>query len=315
MHIFGVLLLLLFISACGRSDSNAGLPAEKEKYIPADGSNIEGLYMAKFFTINPGVNGTLPGSATLYRDEDKFMAYVRLFGGAPNAWHQQNVHAGKRCPNAGDDLNKDGYIDIEEGNRIWGEILLPLDANLKSQKAGKNIYPLADASGNYFYEQETSFDRLFSDLKSEDKDVNDQMLKLAPDQGLDLEGKVVVVMGTAENSVYPDSVATQDNRPVYQTLPIACGVFKRVTRIPGEAYDGDIPGPVGDVEPMPTEDVGTPVGTDNDSDGGYDRPDENEGRRWYERIIDWWRDTWERERGPRREQSWGNGDDDGWWIF
>lgn len=250
------------------------------------------------------------------------MAYVRLFGGAPNAWHQQNVYAGKRCPNAGDDLNKDGYIDIQEGNRIWGEILLPLDSNLKSQKAGKGVYPLADASGNYFYERETSFDRMFSDLKSADKDLNDQMLKLAPDQGLDLEGKVVVVMGTAENSTYPETVASQDQRPAYQTLPIACGVFKRVTRIPGEPYDGDIPGPVADPEPIPEGEVGTPVGTDNEPDNGYDDgyepryPGEprEEGPRWYERIIDWWRDTWERERGPRREQSWGNGDD-GWWIF
>lgn len=305
MHIIGVMLLFVFVTACGRSNSNAGMPVNEKKILPLDGSNIQGLYMAKFFTMNPGVNGSLPGSATLQRDHDKFLAYVRLFGGAPNAWHQQNIHVGSRCPNAGDDLNNDGYIDIEEGNRIWGKILLPLDANLNSQKRGSTIYPKADASGNYFYEREASFESLFDDLKSEDKDLGDRFVKIAPDKGLDFEGKVVVLLGTASDVSYPDSVASTDGRPVYQTLPIACGVFKRITHIPGEPYDGTIPGPVADVTPTPQGEVGTPVGTD------YDRPESR--TRWYDRIADWWRETWERERGNRR-QLWGNGEDR-WWNF
>lgn len=325
MHIIGVMLLLVLVGACGKSNSNAGMPVEKNKIIPLDGSNVEGLYMAKFFTMNPGVNGSLPGSATLFRHDDKFMAYVRLFGGAPNAWHQQNVYTGNRCPNAGDDLNQDGYIDIEEGNRIWGDILLPLDSNLRSQKSGANIYPMADASGNYFYERETSFEEMFNDLKSEDKNLNDDWVKLASDQGLDFEGRVVVVMGTASTVDYPPTVASLDNRPAHQTLPIACGVFKKVTQIPGEAYNGEIPGPVDGPAPVPEGEVGTPVGTeipDHEYDDGYEPryprspgPREEDGPRWYERIIDWWRETWERERGPRRRQNWSNGDDDGWWIF
>jgi hypothetical protein len=306
MHIIGVMLLLFFIVACGKSDSSAGMPVEKNKILPVDGSNIMGLYMAKFFTINPGVNGTLPGSATLQRQDDQFLAYVRLFGGAPNAWHQQNVHVGKRCPNASDDLNRDGYIDIEEGNLVWGKIILPLDSNLRSQKSGKNIYPIADATGSYFYERETSFEEMFNDLKSEDKDLNDPWIKLASDKGLDFEGKVVVVHGTASDIDYPPTVVSADNRPVFQTLPIACGVFKKVTKIPGEPYDGTIPGPI---DPEVSGDEGGPA-----NDPEYDEDRGNRNPHWYDRIINWWRETWERERGPRRRQDFGDGRR-GWWIF
>lgn len=311
MHIIGVLLLLSFVSSCGKSNSNAGLPEVKQKVLPVNGENINGLYMAKFFTMNPGVNGTLPGSATLQRQDDKFFAYIRIFGGAPNVWHQQNVHIGSRCPNAGDDLNGDGYIDIEEGNIVWGKVLLPLDSNIGSQSAGKNIFPIADASGTYFYERVTNFERMFEDLKTEDKNLDDNIAKLSPDQGLDFEGKVVVVHGTADTVVYPDTVATTERYKAHQTLPIACGVFTRVTSIPGQVEGGEeIPGPVGDVEetptPLPEEEIPVPeTPTEYPDDDEYDRDRERDDR-WYDRISDWWRSRWNRDRGSRRH-GWGDG--------
>lgn len=315
MHIIGVLLLLSFVSSCGKSNSNAGLPEVKQKVLPVNGENINGLYMAKFFTINPGVNGTLPGSATLQRQDDKFYAYIRVFGGAPNAWHQQNVHVGSRCPNAGDDLNGDGYIDIEEGNKVWGKVLLPLDSNIASQAAGKNIFPIADASGTYFYERVTSFDRMFDDLKTVDKNLDDNIAKLSPEQGLDFEGKVVVVHGTADTVIYPETVASADRRPPHQTLPIACGVFSKVTSIPGQVEGGEeVPGPIGDVEEAPVpvpeeipapETNPTPTPTDDWSDDDYN-DDRDRDDRWYDRISDWWRSRWNRDRGNRRH-GWGDG--------
>lgn len=312
MHVIGVLLLLSFVSSCGKSNSNAGLPEVKEKVLPVNGSNINGLYMAKFFTMNPGVNGTLPGSATLQRQDDKFYAYIRLFGGAPNAWHQQNVHVGTRCPNAGDDTNGDGYIDIEEGNRVWGKVLIPLDSNISSQSAGKNVFPIADATGTYFYERVTSFDKMFDDLKTTDKNLDDNISKLTPEEGLDFEGKVVVVHGTADTIIYPETVATTDRYEAHKTMPIACGVFSRVTKIPGELETGEIPGPTGEVEdgetPLPEEEFPVPeTPTDlPDNDDDYSDDDHDRRDRWYDRISDWWRSRWNRDRGNRRH-GWGNG--------
>ena len=303
MYIIGVLLLLSFVSSCGKSNSNAGLPEVKQKVLPVNGENINGLYMAKFFTINPGVNGTLPGSATLQRQDDKFYAYIRLFGGGPNVWHQQNVHVGSRCPNAGDDLNSDGYIDIDEGNKVWGKVLLPLDSNIASQAAGKNVFPIADATGTYFYERVTSFDRMFVDLKTVDKDLDDNIAKLSPEQGLDFEGKVVVIHGTADTIIYPDTVASTERYLPHQTLPVACGVFSRVTSIPGEVEGGEeIPGPVGDVQEAPVPET-NPTPTDDWSDDNNDRDHDD---RWYDRLSDWWRSRWNRDRGARRH-GWGDG--------
>lgn len=321
MHWFS-LLALLVMASCGKSPTNrAGVPVFEPKALPLDGSNVEGLYMAKFITLNPQVNGTLPGSATLQREGDKFFAYVRLFGGAPEGWHQQNVYEGTRCPTLNDDRNGDGYIDVVEGNAVWGKILIPLDSNLSSQKAGRNIYPMADASGSYFYERETSFKKLYRDLKSDDKDMNDDYVKLAPESGIDFTGKVVVVFGTASSVIYPATVASNDNRPVHQTLPIACGVFSQLTSIPGEPLPSEVPGPsapptgeIGEVPPE-TEPVPTPVpypGNDGRDDDYSSRRPERERSPWYRRISDWWRRTWENERGLRR-QEWSNGRE--WWPF
>jgi hypothetical protein len=303
MRVLGLLLLICFIiTSCGKSDSNAGMPLIEPKVLPVDGSNIEGLYMARFTTLNPHVNGTLPGSATLHRQEDKFYAYVRLFGGAPNAWHQQYIHEGSRCPNAGDDLNADGYIDVTESNKVVGRVLIPLDANISSQSAGKNIFPMSDEAGTYFYERVTPFQKLFNDLKDTDKNIFDNFMKLAPEDGLDIEGKVIVIHGASEDLSLPETVASTERRSQSQTLPIACGVFKPVTTIPGEPLGDEIPGPIGEVE----EGDSIPE-TERPDPDDYRRPDRREnGDRWYDRVIDWWRSRWNRDRGNRRP-VWGDG--------
>ena len=306
MRIFAIMLLFVFLISCGKSNSRAGYPRGEYKpiFLPTDGSNISGIYMAKFQTLNAQINGTVPGSATLYKKDDKFYAYVRLFGGAPRTWHQQHVHEGIRCPDLTDDINGDGYIDIEEGNKVWGKILLPLDSNISSQKSGSNIYPVADESGSYFYERTTNFEKMFQDLKSPAEDQNNNYRKLLPEEGLDFRGKVAVVLGTSETVIYPETVASADGRPVHQTFPVACGVFERVTEVPGEPHTDEIPGPVDDAQPE--EDTTVPENDNEDPEYDERQPPREEEDRWYDRVIDWWRDVWERDRGNRR-QRWGDG--------
>lgn len=310
MHLLGVLLLLGMISSCGKSDSNAGLPIVREKALPINGSNINGLYMAKFFTINPGVNGTLPGSATVQRQRDEIIAYVRLFGGGAHTLHKQGIYDGRRCPNAGDDLNRDGYIDMEEGSKVWGRLLIPLDSNINSQLAGKNTYPVGDATGTYFYEREASFNSMFRDLKSEDRNLTDGLEKLAPHEGLAIEGRVVVIQGSADTIVYPPTFAVQGNQTANQSAPIACGVFSKVTKIPGRVEGGEIPGPVGEPEgeddwtttDLPDEPTPTPTPVPRD-----EYAPENNDDDWYDRLRDWWRRRWNRDRGDR-DTGWGDED-------
>lgn len=309
MQFLGLAILLALVSSCGKSNSSAGLPIQKTP-LPVNGSNILGIYMAKFDTLNTSVNGNLPGSATLQRRDDKFHAYVRLFGGAPGGWHVQNIHTG-RCPTPSDDMNSDGFIDYEEAMRVLGPILLPLDSNLSSQNAGKNIYPIADSSGSYFYERMTSFSRMFEDLKKEDQDPTDNMTKLEADSGLDFTGKVVVIHGAPDTAELPETVVSDGQRPASQMLPIACGTFEQVRSIPGEPVPDTAPGPVGDGE-VSTPDPGPgPEPRPQPEPQPRPRPepeddDEEDDDNWYDRVIDWWRRTWENDRRGRR-QTWGNG--------
>lgn len=295
MRTFLVLILLVSISSCGKSDSSAGIPVRK-KILPVNGSNIVGIYMAKFETLNGNVNGILPGSATLQRQNDEFRAYVRLFGGGPNVWHRQNIYMGGRCPTISDDTNGDQVIDIAEAKAVIGKILIPLDANLNSQFAGRNIYPVSDSSGSYFYEREASFNLLFNDLKAEDNDLSDNMMKIPAASGLEFEGMVVMIQGTSETAPVPVTAVGEDGRSAIQSLPIACGVFGKVTSIPqGETDTSTIPGPT---EEPPTNPDIDPEDEDEET--------REERDRWYDRVIDWWRRSWNDDRDGRT-QDWGDG--------
>jgi hypothetical protein len=175
-----------------------------------------------------------------------------------------------------DDLNADGFIDIDEGMKVFGKMIIPLDANINSQGAGKNFYPLADLSGYYHYERIGSFERLFQDLYDEDKNLEDHIVKLAAGEPFTFEGKVVIVQGVAESTPLPSSIAVQERRRPFQTLPITCGIIRKVKEEPGTLDDGRIPGPIAPVEegqdrPAPPEEEdetsgGTASGTTGTND-------------------------------------------------
>lgn len=295
-----VALLGILASACGQKSSGKknesggntvpGRQGESTSHsVAPDGTNIDGYYLATFTTLNPHINGTIPGSATFYRKEDRFFAFLRLFAGAPKAWHQQKVYTGSRCPTPADDANNDGFIDIVEAEAVVGKVLIPMDADLGTQMSGRNFYPVGDLSGSYHYERVVSFSRFFNDLKGEDKVPEDNIIKLAPDQGLDIVGRVVMVQGTAETIEYPETVASTNRHKPFQTLPIACGIFKKNDVGPGTPYDETIPGPVADVEEgqdrpapddLPTGTSGSSgtTGTNESETGESETQDENGNR-------------------------------------
>jgi hypothetical protein len=281
------LAVLSLLASCGGgsgsgSSSSGSNERQMQEEAPIDGSNIDGHYQAKFITLNPHVNGTVPGSANFLRQDDKLFAYVRLFAGYPKAWHQQFVYTGSRCPTANDDTNLDGFIDIAEAEAVVGKILIPMDSDISSQSSGRRFFPLGDLSGYYHYERITSFRRFLSDLQAPDPDPNDDMVKLPEGEGLRITGKVFMVLGVAETVMLPETVATKERRRAFQTLPVACGVFEKVTGTPGRPYvEGELEGPVAEVEPdqdRPADDIpttttgGTTTGGsttgNNDSDDG-----------------------------------------------
>lgn len=289
MKVVSSLAALTLLASCGGSGGGGGSSSgsngrQMQEEAPVDGSNIDGHYQAKFVTLNPHVNGTIPGSANFLRKEDKLFAYVRLFAGYPKAWHQQFVYTGSRCPTQNDDTNLDGFVDIAEAEAVVGKILIPLDSDISTQASGRRFFPLGDLSGYFHYERITSFSRFLRDLQDEDKDPNDDMAKIPAGEGLRLAGKVYMVLGVAETVMLPESVATKERRRAFQTLPIACGVFEKVSGMPGRPYvDGEIIGPVADVDPnqdRPADDTipePTTGGSSGGSTGGSNESDDGDG--------------------------------------
>lgn len=278
-------VLFLFTSCGGDGDSGGSSGSgrreeENSTDLPADGSNIDGTYLATLKTLNSHVNGTVPSSVTFFRKDDKLMVFARLFAGGQRAWHQQAVYLGNRCPDMSDDKNKDGYIDIMEARKVLGQIIIPLDANITSQLGGRNFFPLGDMSGSYHYERVTSFRQFFRGLQGEDSDPEDNITTLKENQGLELIGKPVMIQGTADTVLYPETVETTPRHRPHQTLPVACGIFAKVTKDPGVPDSGRIPGPVAEVvddqdRPAP-EGEGEIPATTAGSQGGSNENEEGE---------------------------------------
>jgi len=210
--------------------------------------NEDGLYLAKFSTLNPQINGTIPGSLTFSLNGDRLLTFIRIFAGKPSTWHQQGVYHGMRCPNLEDDLNLDGFIDIEEAMNVTGKMIIPIDGNLDSQDAGANFYPISDNSGYYQYERLASLKRIQKDLKDEDLDQTDHIVKLNPSEELILSGRVVLILGVSEDTLLPETIVGLGKRKPYQVFPITCGIIQKLSTTPGTPNGEVIPGPVAEVE-------------------------------------------------------------------
>jgi hypothetical protein len=254
IKIFILIKALFLISSCGKKiadDKRSIARNQDEQTRTEDRGDFYGVYQAKFMTLNPHINGTIPGSANFFRkkDDENFYVYVRFFAGGANSWHMQHIYTGSRCPNLLDDKNSDGFIDIQEAEDIMENILIPLDSDLNSQDLGQRFFPISDLTGYYFYERVTNFDRFLNDLRSEDTTTEDNMIKLKVQEEFDLTGKTVLIQGVSENIKLPETVATKGKHRAYQTLPVTCGVFQKIEQAPGDPYVTDrIPGPIAEVE-------------------------------------------------------------------
>ncbi|HXH75623.1 MAG TPA: hypothetical protein VNJ08_11690 [Bacteriovoracaceae bacterium] len=270
---FAIVCLLTLLASCNKGSSGskaAILPTEPEQSLPEevkapaivlDGSNIQGVYLAKFTTLNPGIVGTIPGSAQFRRIDDRISAYVRLFAGSPDTAHFQNVHSGNRCPTMPeDDKNEDGFIDIKEALAVVGPVIIPLDADLTTQLSGNSLWSKSFPNGSYEYMVDTNFDGLLDDMRDEDENPRDNISKIASDAPFDLAGKVFMVQGVGPEKVLPESIASLPKYKNHQTFPIACGVYIPGPMESGTLYEDVITGPVAPVEE--TIDQPAPEGAD-----------------------------------------------------
>lgn len=236
MTSFPVILILFLIVACGKPDASKKVGSEE--ILKIDGSNIQGVYQTPLYALNMNTTLRSIGSAGIYRSYDSLKAFVKVYLGDRGVIHRQAIHLGLRCPDLGDDINGDGYVDLREAHFVLGNTIIPLDGDLGSQSEGSRWYPQGNGiAGGYFYEQTASFGRLFEDLRDVDPNSLDTIEKIPYDQGLSLHQKVVLILGISSNTWLPDSIDTMSGLTRHASLPIACGVLSRSDRFPSELYD------------------------------------------------------------------------------
>lgn len=233
-----LLLSVCLLSSCGKKDGDSsgssGNDIQSETAM-ADGSNIQGIYATTLLPVNNNIHMLKVGTAAFQRDGDIVTAYVKLKYGQRKTNLRQGIYTGTRCPEPTDDKNKDAYIDINEARPVIGKMIIPLDGVLDSQTEGSAGYPTGDALlGGFNYKTTGSFSRMFADLKNPDHDPNDNLVKLGADEGLSLQGKIVILHGINESVFLPPTAATTSEGSAYKTMPVACGVLKKVKVLPPE---------------------------------------------------------------------------------
>jgi hypothetical protein len=223
----------VLLSACGKESGGSKQVVSAPKAEPVElETEVFGTYAVKMKPLNEKIVGKVAGAATITREKDNFIVDIRM--SSVPAWilHTQSLHVGKACPTEANDLNGDGFIDIEEAQSSIGDVLIPLDGDLNTQKSRIGWYPVADQYGSYMYSETASYERMLADLQIVDEIKNDHVAKLSAGEKLNLLGRVVVIYGVPENSNLPDTVKSRGNLENYQTLPIACGVIQKMHQNP-----------------------------------------------------------------------------------
>lgn len=237
------LLSLSLLAACNSSNSNSDSSSaggsnnrvNQNESIQSDGSNVQGMYAGDLTPVNHNLHFRKVGVAMVQRDGDNFSAYVRLKNGPKEVSHKQAIYTGRRCPTLADDLNGDAFVDMREAMVAIGQVTIPLDSDLDSQDAGGNQYPNGGATGKYFYQQSASFDRMFADLKAPDTNPSDNVIKLGPDDGITLPGRVLIVQGIPKSTLLPDSINVPEVELMpNESLPVACAVLWKVNEVPAD---------------------------------------------------------------------------------
>lgn len=206
------LLLIFTLAGCGK-----GFKEEEQEQQEAS----PGRYEARLNPLNQKL-GRYRGWASVTISDNQFWARVKVDGPQTDDMHAQYVHLRGRCPNMGDDENRDGYLDFMEVYAVAGPILLPLDGNLNTQQKGLHEFPRMKRNGYYYYSEACNSQRLMDDIKAPDVIIRDMMTKLDGDD-LALDKRVLIIYGVSEKRKLPASVRSFDGYPTHATVPIACG--------------------------------------------------------------------------------------------
>ncbi len=224
-NLFLILPIASLLIACG-SDSG-GSSSSPTIHMAQEEQVTDGEYLAVLRPLNTHISGYFPfGNAEIEVTGDDFKVVTYLDDDA-QVTHIQSIHAGTRCPEAKDDSNGDGLVDINEAMAVVGKIVLPLDSDLSSQKAGEGEYPRGPS---HTYTEEASLTSIMEDLKNRTEEVPEHLMKLEDEQNLAIEGKVVLVLGASDRATLPETVGAAFGLTPQGALPIVCGVIRQLEK-------------------------------------------------------------------------------------
>ena len=202
-------VLSLIISSCGKDNKSS----QKNTSQEFEEQQSQGLYRAILRPLNNHLSGFLPtGKAFVEIDKQQIQISTHLDDDA-KVLHRQSIQDGTRCPGLNDDLNQDGILDFEEAKAIAGEVLIHLDGSLDGGLEGDGLYPWGSG---FTYKKRADL----SDIENE--------IRLRTKKNLSLDGRVVMIYGVSKNTLLPYTVATHSQLPKDSTIPVVCGVLKKI---------------------------------------------------------------------------------------
>lgn len=195
----------------------AGLALAALVASPAAAGSLGRTFTANLNPLNAGshtvgaVTYTIPttsGTATVNLKGNDVTVTVMVDGVTPLTLHPQHIHAGTMCPNATDDANADGFVDVIEGLPKYGGILVSLDSTINTGAQSDLNFPVANASGSYTYSAAGSRSHIQAEIET--------ALKAAD--------RHVVIHGISPTGMpLPSTVQSLPGLPAWATLPVACG--------------------------------------------------------------------------------------------
>lgn len=189
----------------------------------AAAQEAEGTWRADLMALNAQVaGGEASGSVTIAIQGDTATISVDAKGVPAGIAHLQHIHGfadsdkAATCPAADADANGDGVIDLIETEAAAGTTMVPFDSDPLGFDLLGGDFPEAYADGNYSYEQTVELPALMTAFGEK-----------FPDQGLDLDRRVVFIHGVPEDADLPDTAQSLGDVAAHVTLPIACGALRR----------------------------------------------------------------------------------------
>lgn len=227
LYRFLIFSSLLWMTACGSDHS--GYPRTKILQNQVEEKqDDQGRYRVVLNPLNTDYSGEVLGTFEIKIQGEDFFVQGHLANARAGVKYLQNIMLGNKCPDNAADINEDSIIDLSEVFHVSGKVLLPLDADLSEQLSGMDFGPIANTSGSYIYRRSTTLSQLLSDLRMPDPDILDHVLKLPPENDLNLAGKVVLIMGLPDETALPESVSRVGTLSSHQAFPIACGNLFRI---------------------------------------------------------------------------------------